>query len=165
MISFLNKIKFNLKAVNHHGVHSPFVFMYLTRCLYLKPKKSSRKTEDVLLKSIVYFKGNNVKIIGNEALESKVKSYISHIGTTAERLDILYLETIDYLENLAFLEQFKLHNDSLILINRIHSNPKTFSSWEKLINSSKFTATIDFYSCGALFLRKEQEKEHFKIRL
>lgn len=165
MISFLNKIKFHLKAVNQHGVHSPFVFMYLTRCLYLKPKKSTRVTEDVLLKSIAYFNSRTINIIGNEALESKVKSHFSQINFSNEKLDVLYLESISYLQNLASLEKFKLHNNSVILINGIHTNKLAKIKWEELINIAKFTVTIDFYYCGALFIRREQDKEHFKIRL
>lgn len=37
-------IKFLLRSTNEHGVHSPFVYNLLTRCLYLKEEKDSFKT-------------------------------------------------------------------------------------------------------------------------
>ena len=55
-------IKFVLTATNHHGVHSPFVYQYLTKCLYVKPHGYPKITGHVIISSINYFKVRNAKI-------------------------------------------------------------------------------------------------------
>jgi hypothetical protein len=37
-------------------------------------------------------------------------------------------------------------------------------AWEKIKNHPKVNVTIDLYSMGVVFFRKEQEKEHFVLR-
>ncbi len=39
MFQLIAYLKFLLKSTNHHGVHSPFVYNLLTKCLYIKEKR------------------------------------------------------------------------------------------------------------------------------
>lgn len=40
MFQIISYIKFLLKSTNHHGVHSPFIYNFITKCLYDKTKYS-----------------------------------------------------------------------------------------------------------------------------
>ena len=55
-------------------------------------------------------------------------------------------------------------NDSLLFIDTIHGNATNASLWQKIKNHHEVSITIDLFYCGAVFFRKEQAKEHFKIR-
>jgi len=37
--------------------------------------------------------------------------------------------------------------------------------WEYIKAHPKVRVTVDVFECGIVFFRKEQEKEHFKIRV
>ncbi len=73
-------------------------------------------------------------------------------------------------QNIKTLSLFKLilngiHNDSIIILNNIHLNKENKCIWEKIKKHPKVTVTIDTYRLGLVFVREEQEKEHFIIRV
>ena len=153
-------LKFLLNSTNEHGVHSPFVFNYLTQCIYQKPQLSKNKIEDIILKSINYFEFENAVINGNSQLLSKIESQIPNLQQPGKTIDLFYFSSSRGVE----IPFDRLQNDSMILIDGIHKTKADFLSWEKLIRSPKITVSIDFYYCGELFVRQEQYKEHFVLR-
>ena len=58
-----------------------------------------------------------------------------------------------------------IHNDSVILFENIHSDKESEKIWNHIKNNKKVTVTIDTFFWGFVFFRKEQEKEHFIIRI
>ncbi|WP_139063585.1 hypothetical protein [Flagellimonas eckloniae] len=83
----------------------------------------------------------------------------------ANMIDVVYADEleIDMLKRL-FSEE-KLHNNSMIFINSIHQTPEKQELWRNLIELPLITVSIDMFHCGVLFIRKEQVKEHFIIRI
>ena len=158
-------LKFLTKSTNEHGVHSPFVYNYITKCIYTKPKKSLNKTLDVLLKSSSYFNFKKIKIVGNLDLDKELKNTLSNQSSLVKNNEILYFESVKNIPIEQFFLKFKLTNNSLIIINHIHKTHIEHRLWLKLIEFKEITVSIDMYYCGVLFLRKEQEKEHFTIRI
>lgn len=57
------------------------------------------------------------------------------------------------------------HNDSIIIFDEIHWNKEMNEAWEEIRNHKSVTVSIDIFIWGIVFLRKEQEKEHFTIRV
>ncbi|WP_420602381.1 hypothetical protein [Flagellimonas sp.] len=158
-------IKFLLKSTNQHGVHSPFVFNYVTKCLYSKQKKHFNKSINVLLKSIDYFNFDHIKALGNPSLDGAIKKVLQNQNQAKDSIDVLYIEKLDTVMIEQILLHENLHNDSMILIDSIYQNQKKHQAWKKLIASPKITVSLDLFHCGVLFIRKEQEKEHFTIRI
>ncbi|PQJ82105.1 hypothetical protein [Polaribacter glomeratus] len=156
----ISKIKFLLRSSNQHGVHSPFVYNFITKGLYSKEinnnniseyaelKKLSKKEQKVFSKIIAYFKINAVYFDFN-SLEND-----SNID-----FKLLYISELNY--------NIFLKNDSnyFVVINKIHKNKNVNSIWRKLIRNKKATVTIDLFYFGLVFFRKEQVKEHFNIRV
>lgn len=159
-MKLISYLRFLLKSTNHHGVHSPFVFDYLTKCLY-RPKISENKTEDVLLKSIAYFGFKNVKLDDLEKKKSDLNARFPYIEFTKTPYDFVYLNTDQKIE----LPFHDLYNDSMVLIDNIHHSKNRYKNWLLFIEKTQITVSIDFYHCGVVFVRKEQVKEHFKIRI
>lgn len=161
----ISKLKFFFQSTNEHGVHSPFVFKYVTECLYSKPRFSKNNSENVLLKSISYFGYHNFLVIGNTKFEETVRLKIPNSKIENTPFDLVYFENADFKKTDQLIQKKSIHNDSLIIVNTIHSTKKEFSEWNKLIGHPQISVSLDLFYCGVLFIRKEQEKEHFRIRL
>lgn len=59
----------------------------------------------------------------------------------------------------------KAHNDSLFIFDDIYWSKGMTEAWEIIKHHPKVTVTIDTFSWGMAFFRKEQLKEDFKIRI
>jgi len=156
----ISYIKFLLRSSNQHGVHSPFVYNFITKGLYTKEtkkitiskhaelKKLSKKEQKVFSKIIEYFKIDQL-YFNVSSLEKD-----SSIG-----IKLLYINELN--------KKTFLKNDPnyFVVINKIHKNKNVGSIWRKLIRNKKATVTIDLFYFGLVFFRKEQVKEHFIIRV
>lgn len=69
--------------------------------------------------------------------------------------------TLSYFEDLVD----KAHNDSVFIFDDIHWSKDMTEAWEVIKTHPKVTVTIDTFYWGLVFFRKEQGKEHFKIRV
>ena len=58
-----------------------------------------------------------------------------------------------------------IDNNSVFLFENIHSNKESEKVWNYIKKHEKVTVTIDTFLWGFVFFRKEQEKEHFIIRI
>ena len=56
-------------------------------------------------------------------------------------------------------------NDSVIIFDDIYWSPEMTLAWEKIAAHPRVTVSIDTFQWGLVFFRKEQQKEHFIIRL
>ena len=249
-------IKFLSKASNQHGVHSPFVYNFVTKCLYNKTKfdaykklkqykkellqsntvlqitdlgegskvldanqrnvgkmaktsSSSKKDSELLYRLSDYFKFKTVlelgtslgmgtyalslanptsKIITIEGCpntsrfaQSQLKKHdignveflIGNFGNTIPTLqnnnfDFIFFDghhnkeaTIQYFE--ALLP--KTHNETVFVFDDIYWSEGMTEAWGYIKNHNAVTVTVDVFHLGFVFFRKEQAKEHFKIRL
>ncbi len=163
MFRFISFIKFLFSATNQHGVHSPFVYAYVTKCLYKRRQIKLPITLKILVKSLDYFKYHSLRILGNdEKIEETIKQYCPNISFTKNDTDVLFGSISDL--NIG-LEVNNLPNDSMLVLDGIHKNPNNLESWEKLKALEHVRVTVDLFYCGVIFFRKEQAKEHFKIRI
>ena len=249
-------VQFLLKSTNQHGVHSPFVYDFVTQCLYDRKNYSSYNTLKKIRKSLL----DNTQIIhvtdfgsGSRIFQSqermvsaiaknagvsfkrqkvlfRIANYFKPqtilelgtsvgLGTTALSLGnpkarittvegcpntakiatttfrIFQCNNID-LQNTTFDDFFnndytsnydliyidgnhnkektlqyfdivlqKVHNDSLIIFDDIYWSPAMTEAWQEIQKNLKVTVSIDTFQWGLVFFRKEQNKEHFKIRL
>jgi len=58
-----------------------------------------------------------------------------------------------------------VHNNSIFIFDDINCSPEMQQAWLSIKNHQKVTVSIDTYFWGIVFFRKEQEKEHFTIRV
>jgi len=59
----------------------------------------------------------------------------------------------------------KMHSNSWVILHGIHTDSNMEAAWNQLKQHANIRLTIDLFSIGVLFCRKEQkEKEHFIIR-
>jgi predicted O-methyltransferase YrrM len=90
-----------------------------------------------------------------QALNNNNNDFIYFKGKNIDETTLKYFEfSLTY-----------IHNDSVILFENIHSDKKSEKIWNHIKNNKKVTVTIDTFLWGFVFFRKEQEKEHFIIRI
>jgi len=85
-----------------------------------------------------------------------------------KQFDLIYFDgnhqkdaTLNYFE----LCLKTVHNNSIFIFDDINWSVEMQEAWLKIKNHPKVTVTIDTYFWGIVFFRKEQEKEHFTIRV
>lgn len=256
MYQIIAYIKFLLSSTNQHGVHSPFVYNFVTKCLYEKTKfsdyqklneyrtnllnsdtelqvvdlgegskklenkqrqvgqmvktsSSSKKNTMLLYRIAKYFNFNHTLELGtslgmgtyalslanpsskittiegcpntsafakskleNEALKN-IEFIIGNFSDTIpelkeDRYDFIFFDghhnktaTIQYFE--ALLP--KVHNDTVFIFDDIYWSKGMTEAWEYIKQHNSVTVTLDCFYLGLVFFRKEQVKEHFKIRV
>jgi len=158
-------LKHLLIATNQHGAHSPFVYDYLTKCLYTKSKYKASKSIGILLKSIDYFTVEHINIASeNSEIANRIQQEFGLKNNGHAPYDIVYFEYA--FEGIkALINKKQIHNNTIVLCNNIHRNKKNTFLWENIKQLKEVTVTIDLFYCGIIFFRKEQAKEHFKIRI
>ncbi|MFK5981319.1 MAG: class I SAM-dependent methyltransferase [Flavobacteriaceae bacterium] len=82
--------------------------------------------------------------------------------------DLIYVDgnhnkksTIQYFKIL--LE--RVNNNTVIIFDDIYWSSEMTEAWQQIIQHPKISVSIDTFYWGIVFFRKEQEKEHFTIRL
>lgn len=152
-------------STNQHGVHSPFVFRYVTQCLYTKKKMHKNRSINVLLKTIAYFGFEKVSIKNKTQVKKLVQQTFPEIQFDGYPCDLLFVDKLASGTFQQLLSEGKLHNDSIILVDSIHRTAEDLEQWNHLIALPEITVSIDMFYCGLLSIRREQVKEHFRIRI
>ncbi len=160
-------LKFLFSATNQHGVHSPFVYGFLTRCLYPPSPYKGTNCERIMLKMIPYFGIQRVQVYKpNDNLRLLIARTFPEVAFNSPPYDLIFREADDVkTKQLTGLDEDEVHDDSIILIRGIHRNSQAATLWERLIRSGRFTVSIDLFHCGLLFFRTGQAVQHFKIRI
>jgi len=254
LITYLTFLK---KSSNQHGVHSPFVYNLLTKCLYTKQisenyskvkahrdwllknhkeievsdfgvgsrifksnlrKVSSiattagmtKKRQGLLCKLVGYLKPQEILEIGTSVGLATAALYTgnpsAHITTVEgcletsgiaragfelfgfdriaqvstkfdaffnsehfrSEIDLAFIDgnhskeaTLAYFKKLAP----QMSTDGVIIFDDIYWSPGMTEAWNEICSDPKVTVSIDTYQWGLVFFRKEQQKEHFTIRV
>ncbi|MDG3583638.1 hypothetical protein [Galbibacter pacificus] len=154
-------IKYLFQATNQHGVHSPFVYSLVTKALYKKQKTTehsllsewkkeysfSFRKQKIINKALNYFNDETYKVNHDNAFRSKKTIYFN----------LKEKNTREILE--------KANSYSFFIIDNIGASNALKNQWEAVRCAPIFSISIDFFNIGFLFVRKEQVKEDFKIRI
>ncbi|MBP2832264.1 hypothetical protein J8281_08705 [Aquimarina sp. U1-2] len=167
-------------------MHSPFVYHLVTRCFYNQEKKASNATLKTWCKEFNiplkagklinripnYFKCENA-LVFEEAKPDIFKLLTLNTNLTVNfqkqpnrSYDLIYC-TVYQLQ--AYINNQSLrsiaHNDSIFVLYSVYASKETKTIWDNIKEHPKIKVTVDtFYFCF-VFIRKEQAKEHFMIRL
>ncbi|SFD00860.1 O-methyltransferase [Flavobacterium phragmitis] len=120
-------------------------------------------TANVAQNQLAKFDCNNV-----ESIISEFESFLISENIQATNYDLIYFDgnhskkaTLAYFD----LLMPTIDNDSVWIFDDIHWSEDMEEAWEIIKNHPKVKVTIDTFQWGFVFFRREQEKEHFIIRV
>jgi predicted O-methyltransferase YrrM len=119
------------------------------------------ETFQIAKENLNKFDCKNVNLI-NQTFESFIKSYNHPV------YDMVFIDGHhDGKALLAYIKMLKpfCHNDTFLILDDIRWSDSMLESWESIKNSNEFNVSIDFFRMGIILKRKQQEKEHFIIKL
>lgn len=155
MFSYL---KFWFKSSNQHGLHSPFVYNYLTKGLYEVNVLSKNKQINWIFKSIKYFKPSAIYVESD--LESTLSEYKNLFTTSKLNADLLFVKN----DSVKEIEQIisEMNSKQLLFVcNEMYKG--TFQ--KKLRENKEVVLVVDFYIGTLISKRTEQLKQNFFLRL
>lgn len=162
-------LQFWFAANNEHGIHSPFVFNLLTRGLYPSDRrwKGQSRKQQFIDRLIAYFEPQRIAVLDKQALQVRTTQEIVEFdceSTTPYDCLIFNGTTAANWRSITTVIPH-LHNDSLWIIDRRSKEASIEKYWQEVVASEEMIVTLDFYYFGVAFKRKEQLKQHFKLRL
>ncbi|QOG91079.1 class I SAM-dependent methyltransferase [Flavobacterium columnare] len=103
-----------------------------------------------------------------EFINTEFSEYLKTFGFRLSTFNIVYFDGNH--SKKATLEYFELllptiTNESVWIFDDIHWSKDMEEAWTVIKNHPKVTVTIDTFQWGFVFFRREQEKEHFIIRI
>ncbi|OYQ43407.1 hypothetical protein CHU92_03465 [Flavobacterium cyanobacteriorum] len=183
-------INFLWNSSNLHGVHSPFVFGYISKAFYAKAARLTKREHNAATGTVKYqpaellyriisnTKSSKLFILGEEAVEitemlrklgeanSLQLWFFSLLAPIPGGADLAYISGKDKEEILPLFEQAvpNMGKNKVCIIGNIHSSAATEKAWSTIKNDPRVTVTIDAYYMGLVFFRHGQAKQHFVIR-
>ena len=160
---------FNASNGKGHGVHSPFVFNFISSILNNKELKQeanySNKYRALLIRMVAYYMPEVVMEF--EATPSNKADVLEEIEN-ADTIGLLHVKQNKNAEDV--ISYFsaaikKVNTESILIFDGIHDSKEMENSWEAIKMHKEVKLTIDLYKLGIVFFRQEQlEKESFTIR-
>ena len=158
MFSYL---RFLLQSTNQHGVHSPFVFNYITKGLYQqKNNYATTKSNQWLIQSTQYFKPKSICFL-EESLVTKIHHYFKTELSSFNNAEFIIASYKKQNEVMIRTSIDNMNNSQLLLIAS-QSYPKSF--FDELRKNPEIIVMIDFYYGCLISKRTEQLKQNFFIR-
>jgi hypothetical protein len=118
------------------------------------------------MKSIPYIKVQSLHVRTNtQDVEKQISRAYPALEFEPTHADLIYVGRDQLLQiNTTWLHDH-CHVQSMILVEDIHRTRETTKKWQSLCEKEWVTVSIDFYFGGIIFLRTEQVKQHFRIRV
>ncbi|MCK0145059.1 hypothetical protein MWU78_05320 [Arenibacter sp. F26102] len=122
---------------------------------------------NILLKTIAYFKIAQVQLTpSNKELEKEITKTLRKVSITNPSSELIFIGTLNHETMDEYIVQnVNITNDTIVYVDTIHKTKDTYKLWESIKELEQVRVSIDLFYGGLLFFRREQVKEHFKIRI
>lgn len=112
----------------------------------------------------------NFQDLGLENVELQVGNFdelLTRVIAEFPQLDFVYIDGNHRKD--ATLNYFnwclpKVHENSLLIFDDIYWSKGMKEAWEEIKNHPQVTVTVDLFWIGLVYFKKDQAKEHFKIK-
>ena len=163
---FISYLKFLIKSTNQHGVHSPFVYNFVTKGLYTKNANSQLIEEFSELKN---FNRKEVKVISKIIDYFRVDQILFQNQNTNLQLDQEKKMKLVFVKKPQLLQSLNISSNIspkfFIVVKNIYENKEATAAWLYYLQKTENIVSINTFSFGLIFFRPEQAEEHFIIRV
>ncbi len=175
--AWISKLLFLFRSTNAHGIHSPFIFDWVTQCLY-KKRIHEAKIKKLIPKFHQSLNVKQIQILRDSLRFLKLKDiYTEAPGShgifkimdssdikvskeTSDQNDAFFIAT--YQKKLALdLDTITTKDTFCIIFEAPHYN---IDLWNRLQEIFKASIIVDTFNWGFIFLGKKQKPQTFKIR-
>lgn len=189
-MSRLSYTEFLWKSQNDHGIHSPFMFNFVSECFYGRGPRLSKKKHsaqkmavsypaaELLYRIVYYLKPAKTFVLGSESEavtemlrfageDNKIRLwFFSELAAIPGGTDLAVIADNEKEAAMASLEKIieNSHNNTVCVLPNIHENTRMEYVWEAIKRHPKVTVTVDAYHLGLIFFRREQVEQHFMVR-
>ena len=165
MSGIFSKVLFWFQAKNRHGVHSPFIYEFLDRAVYTPGVKQGVSRKRILRAARLHFNPKRIWMASNLPGKSEIRGNQEVDSTLpGPPFDLLVFDRPTHEVGEILSDPGQWHNDSVIYLGNLRGSASTYASWEQIIQHPSIRVVVESYWEGLLFFRKEQAKQHFRIR-
>lgn len=154
----------DLKASNSMVLKNIKLLYRITH--YFNPKKILLIGSDNSIASTIQLACPDAKIVLLN--QTDTPTYFNDTQSNIEIFDFVYIENNLSKDNLLTVVNSlsaRIHNDSFIILNPINKFAFQQDIWNSILTYPFVKVSINTYALGLLFFRKEQETEHFTVRV
>ncbi|RAV30049.1 hypothetical protein [Sinomicrobium soli] len=159
-------LRFLLRSTNQYGVHSPFIYGFVTGGLYKRGKFRGKKTHRILFRMIKYFRIGEVILTGeSRELQTLLHTCFPGLADRAKgekRLVYHRITAETDPETLFSREDFGA--EDILVLDGIYESRGTEDAWNSICGHPRARVTVDLFWLGVVFFRTGQAREHFVIR-
>ena len=165
MSGILSKVLFWFQAKNRHGVHSPFIYEFLDQAVYTRDVKKGPPQQRLLRATRGHFSPERIWVSTDLPANSGILKEPNADPALQRPSFDLFVFDMPSQEVTEVLNDTALwHNDSIVYLGNIRSSASACALWEQIRVHPSVRVSVEAYWEGLLFFRKEQAKQHFKIR-
>lgn len=159
LVSYLNA-KTGLELGTSVGLAS--AAMAIGNTIKLTTLEGCPQTAQTANENLSTLKNTTVKVVNID-----FEAYLNHLNENTV-FDLVFVDgnhkkkpTLLYFEKLLN----HIHNNSVIIFDDIYWSKEMTEAWKTIKTHKKVTVSIDLFFWGMVFFRKEQQKQHFNIRV
>jgi hypothetical protein len=165
MSGIFSKVLFWFRAKNRHGVHSPFMYEFLDRAVYAPGIKQGESGQRLLRAARVHFNPKRIFMASNLPANLGIRGGLEVGSTTpGPPFDLLVFDEPSHKVGEILSDPGQWHNDSIVYLGNLRGSPSAYALWEQICLHPSIRVVVESYWEGLLFFRKEQVRQHFKIR-
>jgi hypothetical protein len=165
MSRIFSKVLFWCQAKNRHGVHSPFIYEFLDRAVYTPGVQKGVSTQRLLKSARLHFNPKRIWTASNLPGKSGIRGILEVDSTLpGPPFDLLVFDRPSHEVGEILSDPGQWHNDSVVYLGNLRGSASAYAMWEQISLHPSIRVVVESYWEGLLFFRKEQAKQHFKIR-